>query len=356
MKKSLLALAALFCSASLVADDMVNEYVNSLKNLECENPKVVLIMTAAPGMGRTQLAKQLEADFGAIRISHSDIGELYEKNGKNAFRPYMGIAKEVHRFDGEVLKALSKREDFKNGFIAIDGAFGGMILNFFKMQTRREGIKVVTVKMSAPEEEVMARFERECAGSAKKEAMMKSALREYKRDAKGRHDFDFDSSESAFDDSYESLKTYLSEKFNMTAVDHECACDNCDTTEETTVEEVTVEVAAVEVAVEAAAEEVVAEVAAVEVAIEAAAEEVVAEVAAVEVTVEAAAEEVVAEVAAVEVAVEAAAEEVVAEAAAVEVAVEAAAEEVVAEVAVIEVAVESVAEEVAEEVAAEEVA
>lgn len=63
---------------------VLNEHVATLKNLSTANSPKFVLFSGAPGMGKTTLAKRIEDELHALRISTDEIRTILKKYGMNA--------------------------------------------------------------------------------------------------------------------------------------------------------------------------------------------------------------------------------------------------------------------------------
>jgi predicted kinase len=130
-----------------------SSHLKTLKNLNKENPPCLILFSAAPGMGKTTLAKFLEKQLSAIRISSDEIRILLKENEidpktfdeKNILEKYFGF---LH----EKLKNISK-----NKLIIFDANVDRIfpkISNFAK----QNNYKTLTIRLTLPPEEAKKRL------------------------------------------------------------------------------------------------------------------------------------------------------------------------------------------------------
>jgi predicted kinase len=130
-----------------------SSHLKTLKNLNKENPPCLILFSAAPGMGKTTLAKFLEKQLSAIRISSDEIRILLKENEidpktfdeKNILEKYFGF---LH----EKLKNISK-----NKLMIFDANVDRIfpkISNFAK----QNNYKTLTIRLTLPPEEAKKRI------------------------------------------------------------------------------------------------------------------------------------------------------------------------------------------------------
>lgn len=66
-----------------VYESVFKEHVRHLNHLQNENPKGWITFSSVPGMGKTHLAKHLETQLGAIRLSSDEIRALLKQHHLN---------------------------------------------------------------------------------------------------------------------------------------------------------------------------------------------------------------------------------------------------------------------------------
>lgn len=54
------------------------EHLNTLSNLDKSNPKLIIMFSGTPGMGKTFLAKKLENQFQGLRISSDEVRSIFK--------------------------------------------------------------------------------------------------------------------------------------------------------------------------------------------------------------------------------------------------------------------------------------
>lgn len=95
---------------SVLFEKIFEEHCHILKHLEKTHPKMIIMFSGTPGMGKTTVAKRLEEQFQALRISRDDIRNILRK-----FELSLGIVEEYLPWVMQKLSLVSP-----NHFIILD--------------------------------------------------------------------------------------------------------------------------------------------------------------------------------------------------------------------------------------------
>jgi len=103
-------------------ETIIEQHINSLQNLDKINPRYFIFFSAIPGMGKTTIAKKLELELKAIRITLDD-GRIFLR--KNNLYPLFGSdIKSMTHYLNCLLLQLKKVS--KNRLIIIDDTVDSM--------------------------------------------------------------------------------------------------------------------------------------------------------------------------------------------------------------------------------------
>lgn len=131
--------------------DIYNIHIKKLSNLNEENPKMFLFMSGVPGSGKTYLAKQLEKDLKAIRVSNREAYHIIKDDLKIALDDYHEIIHEYREY------LLDKLKNYANGLIIIDASIDREYWNLSKWADDN-GYKCFVIKMDVTREEAGRRL------------------------------------------------------------------------------------------------------------------------------------------------------------------------------------------------------
>lgn len=92
-----------------------NDYIPYLTNKSVTNPKLLIYFLGVPGSGKTTLAKMLEQEFEAIRISKDDIITILRTNF-----PQLRIPELARLVNSQLEMILTEIARFPNGLVILD--------------------------------------------------------------------------------------------------------------------------------------------------------------------------------------------------------------------------------------------
>lgn len=160
---------------------------------------MIVLVTGLPGMGREELAKKLEEDLFAVRLSSRDISEKLREEGRDPDAIIVGPVRLVHKRVSDIVEAI-KKSGSPNHFFIFDGSFGSAT-PIIKYEAHLRRYVTFTIRMHAPREEVELSSEE--MGLTREE--VEKGYEEYERGQFAAHDFNFDASRGNFEESYREL-------------------------------------------------------------------------------------------------------------------------------------------------------
>lgn len=131
-----------------------NEYYASLPNTDNQRPKCVVLFSGVPGSGKSGVARAIEEQLGAVRISNDDIRDRVVA-ADPAIEP-----KERERIKLQVATQLLRHlETSSNGLIVFDVSCdrpGGY--DFYHSWAQRHGYSTVLLRMDIPRDVIEQRI------------------------------------------------------------------------------------------------------------------------------------------------------------------------------------------------------
>jgi tRNA uridine 5-carbamoylmethylation protein Kti12 len=131
--------------------DIYNIHIRNLKNLDNPNPKLFIFMSGVPGSGKTYLAKQLEKDLKAIRVSNREAYHVIKDDLKIKLDDYHEIIHEYRYF------LLNKLKSYPNGLVIIDASIDREYENLTKWADDND-YKYFVIGIDISREEAEARL------------------------------------------------------------------------------------------------------------------------------------------------------------------------------------------------------
>ena len=125
---------------------LTKKYFASLSNRDLPRQRCVILFSGVPGSGKSHIARSIEQERGAIRISNDDIRDLIV-----AENPTVTIAERERIKFGVATALLSLLETSPNGLIVFDVSCdrpGGY--EFYDDWARPQGYRVVLLRMDVP--------------------------------------------------------------------------------------------------------------------------------------------------------------------------------------------------------------
>ncbi len=101
---------------------IIEQHINSLQNLDKVNPRCFIFFSATPGMGKTMIAKKLELELKAIRVTLDD-GRIFLR--QNSLYPIFGSDIDTMIYYLNRL-LLQLKKTSKNHLIIIDDTVDSM--------------------------------------------------------------------------------------------------------------------------------------------------------------------------------------------------------------------------------------
>jgi len=166
----------------LAFPEIFQTHMQSLKNLDKKNPKVLILFSGTPGSGKTTISHSLEKSFNAIRISSDDVRDMLFKAGVSVSR-----VDEYIEYCLQELKSVSV-----NRTIIIDRSSDRRYSDYTRF-AKDQGFATFLIRIIAPREIIEKRLRKRGKDADRFLGDLDSAFADYRRfSRKFSFDYTFD--------------------------------------------------------------------------------------------------------------------------------------------------------------------
>ena len=203
MKRLFFALCVAGCTY-LFADQFVEDFYSRIKNRDSINPRVMIAFSGTPGMGKTTLAKALEAYYKGVRISSDEVREHYLNHVCNPWSFYYDKMA-IPLFWYSMICRVSEETD---QILIVDSSCD-TILPLLRCFAKEHHYHFFVVRMEVPKKQVIKRLEcRSQRLNLSTDDQLKSFYRvqkQYLKQEKEPYHFYFDNRNGVFEHSFHKL-------------------------------------------------------------------------------------------------------------------------------------------------------
>lgn len=133
-------------------DDITSEYYDALPNKKVRQPKYIILFSGVVGSGKTTIARAIERDLQAVRVSNDEI-----RSHITASYPAIGPAQREElklKIGGKVLERLARET---SGIIVVDASCDRGY-DTYRRWAKKHGYRIILLRMDVPRDVIELRI------------------------------------------------------------------------------------------------------------------------------------------------------------------------------------------------------
>jgi predicted kinase len=133
--------------------DIANDYYNALPNKEAKQPRCVVLFSGVVGSGKTTIARAIEQNLQAVRVSNDEIRERIT-TANPAIEPARREELKL-KIANEVMERLANET---SGLIVIDASCDRGYDDYHQAWLEKHGYRIILLRMDVPRDVIERRI------------------------------------------------------------------------------------------------------------------------------------------------------------------------------------------------------